>query len=46
MLLFFSGGLVGVDKHLYNMVSLVTFMTLSIIFSFYYSPLSKLFQNN
>ena len=27
MLLFFAGGLVGVDKHLFQRVSFITFMT-------------------
>ena len=29
MLVFFAGGLVGVDKHLFQRVSLITSMTLS-----------------
>ena len=31
---FFAGGLVGVNKHLFQMVSLVTSMTLSLNFIF------------
>ena len=43
----FAGGLIGVDKHLLQRVSLITSMTLPLnfIFSFYYSPMSMLFQN-
>ena len=47
MLLFFAGGLVGVDKHPFQRVAIITSMTPGhwIIFSFYYSPMSLLFQN-
>ena len=34
MLLFFAGGLVGVDKHLFQRVSLITSMTLSLNYIF------------
>ena len=34
MLLFFAGGLVGVDKHLVQRVSLITFMTLPLNYIF------------
>ena len=45
---FFARGLVGVDKHLFQMVSLVTSMTqikTESNFLFYYSPMSMLFRN-
>ena len=42
----FARGLVGVDKHLFQMVSLATSMTLPLNhISFYYSPMSMLFRN-
>ena len=41
MLLFFAGGLVGVDKHLFQGVSLITSMTLPMNYIF----MSMLFQN-
>ena len=34
MLLFFAGGLVGVDKHRFQRVSLITFMTLPLNYIF------------
>ena len=34
MLLFFAGGLVGVDKHLFQRVSLITSMTLPLNYIF------------
>ena len=34
MLLFFVGGLVGVDKHLFQMVSVITSMTLPLNYIF------------
>ena len=34
MLLFFAGGLVGVDKHLFQMVSLITPRTLPLNYIF------------
>ena len=34
MLLFFAGGLVGVDKHLFQRVSLITSMTLLLNYIF------------
>ena len=47
MLLFFAGGLVGVDKHLFQkgFLLLLPWLYHWIIFSFYYSPMSMLFQN-
>ena len=45
---FNARGLVGVDKHLFQMVSLVTSMTqikTESNFLFYYSPMSMLFRN-
>ena len=46
MLLFFAGGLVAVDKHLFQRVSFITSMTLPLtLFSICYSPMSMLFQN-
>ena len=34
MLLFFAGGLIGVDKHLFQRVSLITSMTLPLNYIF------------
>ena len=34
MLLFFAGGLVGVDKHLFQRVSVITSMTLTLNYIF------------
>ena len=38
MLLFFAGGLVGVDTHLFQRVSLITFMTLPLNYIFVLLP--------
>ena len=45
MLLFFVRGLIGLDKYLFQRVSLLPLLYHWIIFSFYYSPMSMLFQN-
>ena len=45
MLLFFARGLIGLDKYLFQRVSLLPLLYHWIIFSFYYSPMSMLFQN-
>ena len=46
MLPFFAGGLVGVDKHLFQRFLLIlSWLYHWIIFSFCYSPMSMLFQN-
>ena len=44
LLFFFAEGLVGVDKHVFQMVSLVTSVTLSLDYILA-QLMSKLFQN-